>query len=134
MTEEEMYHMLSYFDTKNLATLITCPVYMDFSLQDNICPPHTNWAPYNNLKSTEKQYLVNPTLGHETAANWWNLFFAWFKEHMKRSGIEEFSLLSPNDGMQPVYNLQGVMVAPAGTPLSALSRGVYIIGGRKVVR
>ena len=54
MTEEEMYCMLSYFDTKNLATMITCPVYMDFSLQDNVCPPHTNWASYNNLKSEEK--------------------------------------------------------------------------------
>ena len=133
MTEEEMYSMLSYFDVKNLATMITCPVYMDFSLQDNVCPPHTNWASYNNLKSTEKKYLVNPTLGHETAANWWNLLFSWFKENMKRADdIEAFSLHSTNDDLLPVYNLQGVMVAPAGTPLSTLPRGVYVIGGRKV--
>ena len=77
---------------------------------------------------------MNPTLGHETAANWWNIFFAWFKEHMKRTDIEEVSLHSLNVGMLPVYNLQGAMVAPAGTSFSALPRGVYVIGGRKVVR
>ena len=48
------YKLLSYFDTKNLATLVTCPVISAIGLQDPVCPPHTNFAPYNNFKSEEK--------------------------------------------------------------------------------
>ena len=134
MSEEEMYRMLSYFDTKNLATMISCPVYMNYSLQDNVCPPHTNWAAYNNLLSTEKQHLTNPTLGHETAANWWSLYYDWFTSHKKRTDAIE-SIYEPSSAdIQPIRNLQGITVAPVGTPVSALPDGVYVIGGRKVVR
>jgi cephalosporin-C deacetylase-like acetyl esterase len=37
---------------------------MAFGLQDPTCPPHTNFAIYNNLGSAEKHYFCVPTCGH----------------------------------------------------------------------
>ena len=61
--EEEALKTLSYFDIKNLADRVSCPVYMAFGLQDPTCPPHTNFAGYNQIKS-EKHYYCVPTCGH----------------------------------------------------------------------
>ena len=61
---EQLYQMLTYFDVKNFAPRITCPVYMSFGLQDPTCPPHTNFAIYNNLGSTQKRWYCVPTCGH----------------------------------------------------------------------
>lgn len=78
MTDDELFAFLSYFDTKNLATAISCPVIACIGLQDDVCPPHTNIAPYNNLLSTDKQLLFNPELGHQAAASWYTDFMAFF--------------------------------------------------------
>lgn len=59
----QLFEMLSYFDVKNFADRIQCPVYMAFGLQDPTCPPHTNFAQYNMIKSP-KQYFCVPTCGH----------------------------------------------------------------------
>lgn len=64
LDRDQLFDMLSYFDVKNLAPRIKCPVYMAFGLQDPTCPPHTNFAIYNNLGSKEKHYLCVPTCGH----------------------------------------------------------------------
>jgi len=132
MSEEEMYRMLSYFDMKNLATLISCPTYMNFSLQDNVCPPHTNWASYNNLQSTEKKYLTNPTLGHETSGSWWNEYNQFFTQHLKDpSGINQAETDHQTDGA--IYNLQGQKLGTTKNH-SVLPKGIYVVDGRKVVR
>lgn len=89
MSDEEMYRFLSYFDTKNLATLVTCPVTTAMGLQDPVCPPHTNFAPYNNFKSEEKHYVVNPECQHETPADWYNSYMDFFKAHLKSNGEPE---------------------------------------------
>lgn len=83
MSDDEMYKFLSYFDTKNLATLVTCPVTSAMGLQDPVCPPHTNFAPYNNFKSEEKHYVVNPECQHETPGDWYNAYMDFFKAHLK---------------------------------------------------
>jgi len=64
LDREEVFGMLTYFDIKNLAPRIKCPAYMAFGLQDPTCPPHTNFAIYNNLGSKEKHYWCVPTCGH----------------------------------------------------------------------
>ena len=60
----ELFRMLSYFDVKNFAPRIQCPVYMAFGLQDPTCPPHTNFSIYNNLGTQEKRFFCVPTCGH----------------------------------------------------------------------
>ena len=79
-TDEQMYAFLSYYDTKNLATSISCPVIACIGLQDNVCPPHTNIAPYNNLLSTDKELIFNPENGHQVANSWYNDYMAFFKD------------------------------------------------------
>ena len=61
---EDLFDMLSYFDIKNLAPRVKCPAYMAFGLQDPTCPPHTNFAIYNNLGSKDKHFWCVPTCGH----------------------------------------------------------------------
>ena len=82
LSDEDMYKFLSYFDTKNLAPYITCPVTTAMGLQDPVCPPHTNFAPYNNLKVEEKQYVVNADCKHQTPGTWYNDCLSFFKKHI----------------------------------------------------
>lgn len=83
MSDEDMYAFLSYFDTKNLAARVTCPVYMAVGLQDAVCPPHTNFAPYNNLASKEKLYIVNGEYAHSTPPEWYSAYMNFFKSHLR---------------------------------------------------
>lgn len=83
MTDEEMYAFLSYFDTKNLATKISCAVHASSGLADGTCPPHTNFAPFNNLNTEDKVMIIEPKMGHSYPAGWESSWKAFFKERMK---------------------------------------------------
>ena len=83
MTDDEMYAFLSYFDTKNLATRISCAVYATSGLQDGTCPPRTNTAPFVNLKSTDKEMHYYPEMQHSYPANWTNDIMDYFKARTK---------------------------------------------------
>ena len=84
MTDEEMYAFLSYFDTKNLATRISCAVLATSGLQDGTCPPHTNIAPFNNLQTpaSDKEYHFYPEMQHDYPKNWNSMIMNFFKERM----------------------------------------------------
>ncbi|MGN0234826.1 MAG: acetylxylan esterase [Paludibacteraceae bacterium] len=78
----------SYFDTKNFAKWITCPVITNFSLQDQTDGPHLNIAPYNLLTQvTDKEYSINPFNGHAAASDWNTTYMTFFQERLyKGSG------------------------------------------------
>ena len=59
----EIYDLLSYFDIKNFTSEVRCPVLMAFGLQDPTCPPHTNFAGYNMVRSP-KEWYCSPERGH----------------------------------------------------------------------
>jgi cephalosporin-C deacetylase len=63
ISDEDLYICLSYFDVKNFTDRIQCPVLMAIGLQDTVCPPHTNFAGYNQIK-TEKSWICYPAAGH----------------------------------------------------------------------
>ena len=63
MTGEELDRLLSYFDMKNMAGSIKCPILMGVGLQDDICPIHTNFAGYNAVQS-EKSWICYPNAKH----------------------------------------------------------------------
>ena len=65
----QVLDMLSYFDIKNFAPRIHCPVLMVVGLQDVTCPPHTNFAMYNNLGTTDKRYVILPNDAHTVWGN-----------------------------------------------------------------
>ncbi|MCC8113108.1 MAG: acetylxylan esterase [Bacteroidales bacterium] len=71
LTTDQIYQNMSYFDIKNLARRIDCPVLMGIGLQDPVCPPHTNMASYVLIKSP-KQLHIYPTCGHTVDYSDWN--------------------------------------------------------------
>lgn len=76
LSDEEMLRWLTYFDVKNFAPMVTCPVITSLSLQDTTDPPHVGFAPYNLLgtPAQNKRYILNPLLGHSMAPDWWQQF------------------------------------------------------------
>ena len=60
---EKVYKTLSYIDIKNLAPLVKVPVFMGVGLLDPVCPPHINFAAYNQL-TVPKSYIIYPEAGH----------------------------------------------------------------------
>lgn len=127
ITEDAMYAFLSYFDMKNLAPYVFCPVTTSIGLQDPVCPPRTNFAPYNHFASTEKAYIVNPTLQHATPTTWYNIYMDFFKKHLKNNtaGISNIEKEQRTDSA--CYNLNGQHVDKS-------YRGVVIRNGRKYVQ
>lgn len=124
LSDADMYAFLSYFDTKNLAERITCPVIMASGLQDPVCPPHTNFAPYNNIKVGDKQYIVYPSSKHETPSSWYDTYMQFFRKHLKNTT----SVITPFDSStnenKPIYNLYGMRVNKG-------FKGIIIQNGKK---
>ena len=85
ITTEEMYTFLSYFDTKNLATRIpaTTSVIANMGLEDTTCPPRTNQAPFNTVKTTDKEMHVYPEMGHSVPEDWAGKYEAFFAKCQK---------------------------------------------------
>ncbi|MDF1574063.1 MAG: acetylxylan esterase [Bacteroidales bacterium] len=67
ISEDEIYKNLSYIDIKNLAPWIKAPVLMSVGLMDQTCPPHINFAAYNQLQ-VPREYVVYPDAGHSLPA------------------------------------------------------------------
>ncbi|MBQ7191271.1 MAG: acetylxylan esterase [Paludibacteraceae bacterium] len=126
MTDEEMFAFLSYFDTKNLATGIKTPTIACIGLQDNVCPPHTNIAPYNNLLSEDKELIFNPELMHQAAGGWYNDYMAFFAKHLTDTPSALTTATETRTTDKKIYNVLGQRV---DNP----TNGIYIIGGQKVV-
>lgn len=82
ISDTDLYRTLSYFDIRNLTPWITCPVMMGVGLQDEVCPPHTNFSGYNRI-SAEKSYHIYPTCGHDVGAAWWAERTAFFKRQLR---------------------------------------------------
>jgi cephalosporin-C deacetylase-like acetyl esterase len=74
---------MSYFDTKNLATRISCAVLASSGLQDDVCPPRLNVVPFNNLATPAdmKEYIFVPEMGHSYPSNWWSKMNALFSKY-----------------------------------------------------
>lgn len=83
ISREDLFRTLSYFDVKNFTDRISCPVLMGFGLQDDVCPPHTNFAGYNHITSP-KSYVTFPLSGHhvETEAGWWAARDEFFEKYL----------------------------------------------------
>lgn len=85
MSDEDLYRNLSYFDIKNLAQWIECPVYLGMGLQDVTCPPHTNISGYN-LVNAPKEYHIYRNYGHHVDYDHWNpAIMAWYDKYMVKN-------------------------------------------------
>lgn len=148
ISHEDMMTRLSYFDVKNFAHMVSCPVTTNLSLQDTTDPPHVGFAPFNLLEVTDKEYLVNPLLGHSTAPDWSDRYMDFFERHMKKAAsvietpgiatqgtfsVSSDGLTLRSDAATPltVYNLTGQAVAVGHTPLRLPAAGLYIVTNGK---
>ena len=61
---DEAFSKLAYFDTKNFAHLVRCPVLFGTGLEDTVVPIPTQFAVYNNLTCTKEHHLY-PGFAHE---------------------------------------------------------------------
>ena len=82
MSDDEMYAFLSYYDTKNLATRISCAVLATSGLKDGTCPPHTNIAPYNIINNPQSEYHFYPNMTHDYPKNWFSMIEAFRKKFL----------------------------------------------------
>jgi cephalosporin-C deacetylase len=62
--EEQIFTKLGYVDVQHLAPRIQAEVNMAVGLMDKICPPSTQFAAYNKIKS-KKSLRIYPDYGHE---------------------------------------------------------------------
>lgn len=78
---EDVYGMLTYFDIKNLAPWIECPLIMGIGVQDDVCPPHINFAAYNQVKS-KKRWMAFAEYGHSVGREYNEAAMAFIKENL----------------------------------------------------
>ena len=74
--EREWFTRLGYIDVQHLADRIRGKVLMACGLMDSICPPSTQFAAFNRIRS-EKELVIYPDFAHENlpgfadrTANW----------------------------------------------------------------
>jgi cephalosporin-C deacetylase-like acetyl esterase len=54
---------------------------MAVGLKDETCPPHINFAAYNQLRSP-KEYVAYPEAGHGLPAEWHQIKFNWIRKQL----------------------------------------------------
>ncbi|HVW96985.1 MAG TPA: acetylxylan esterase [Mucilaginibacter sp.] len=64
LTFNKVLENLRYYDTKNFADMITCPVVMGIGLLDPFVPPNNSYTVFNNIRSKKKLFVFKD-LGHE---------------------------------------------------------------------
>jgi cephalosporin-C deacetylase len=62
--EAEVFTRLGYIDNQHLAHRIRAEVLLAVGLMDQVCPPSTQFAAYNKIRSA-KSLLIYPDFGHE---------------------------------------------------------------------
>jgi cephalosporin-C deacetylase len=82
--EEEVFIRLGYIDVQNLCSRINAKVFMGTGLADKVCPPSTQFAAYNKIKS-EKSVVFYPDFGHEALPGHQDAIFQFMSELLMES-------------------------------------------------
>ena len=62
--ENDIFTKLGYIDVQHLCPRIQAEVFMGVGLMDTVCPPSTQFAAYNKIRS-KKSMVIYPDYGHE---------------------------------------------------------------------
>ncbi|RLD09188.1 MAG: acetylxylan esterase, partial [Chlamydiae bacterium] len=79
LREDEIFTKLGYIDIQFLVPRIKAKVMMGIALMDTICPPSTQFAAYNKIKS-EKALMVYPDFGHENIPRHTDFIFEFMRQ------------------------------------------------------
>lgn len=77
--EDAVFERLGYIDIQHLARRIKGDVLWACSLLDNVCPPSTQFAAYNKIKS-RKDMVLFPDYGHEWLPGFGDTTFRFMKD------------------------------------------------------
>jgi cephalosporin-C deacetylase len=74
---------LNYFDGINFANKITCPIIINVGMQDNVCPPETGFALFDQIASADKKMYPYNNQGHSAGrAEHTAVIEVFFKKHL----------------------------------------------------
>ena len=82
MLTPQKIETLQYYDVVNFARRITCPVYMTWGYNDNVCPPTTSYIVWN-LITAPKEPLITPVNEHWTTTDTNYRQMLWLKSHIR---------------------------------------------------
>lgn len=82
MDTPDKINTMSYYDVVNFAREITCPTYITWGYNDDVCPPTTSYIVYN-LMSCPKEALITPINEHWTSDDTEYGHMLWIKNHLK---------------------------------------------------
>jgi cephalosporin-C deacetylase len=77
--EQEIFEKLGYIDVQHLCPRIQAEVFMSVGLMDTVCPPSTQFAAYNKIKS-QKSIDIYPDHGHENLPGYTDRIFQFLAE------------------------------------------------------
>lgn len=77
--EKEIFTKLGYIDNQHLASRIKAKILMAVGLMDDICPPSTQFAAYNKIRS-QKEVVLYPDFGHEDLPGQQDRLFEFLSE------------------------------------------------------
>ena len=80
---DEAYAKLAYFDSKNFAHLIQCPVLFGTGTADIVCPPASQFAVYNNM-TCPRTHEFFEGFGHEEIQAFDDMIIDFFCEGSAR--------------------------------------------------
>jgi cephalosporin-C deacetylase-like acetyl esterase len=72
---------MAYYDVVNFARRITCPVYLTWGYNDNVCPPTTSYIVWNMI-TAPKESLITPINEHWTSDDTNYGQMLWLKDHL----------------------------------------------------
>jgi cephalosporin-C deacetylase len=82
-SREQVEETLNYFDGINFANKITCPIIINVGMQDNVCPPETGFALFDQIASVDKKMYPYNNQGHSAGrAEHTAVIEAFFKKHL----------------------------------------------------
>ncbi|MCH7802121.1 MAG: acetylxylan esterase [Chloroflexi bacterium] len=82
-SRNQVEETLNYFDCINFAHKVTCPIIINIGMQDNVCPPETGFALFNNIASADKTMYPYDNQGHSAGrAEHTAVVESFFKKHL----------------------------------------------------
>ena len=83
-SRDQVEETLNYFDGINFAHRITCPIIINVGMQDNVCPPETGFALFNEIASADKTMYPYNEQGHSAGrAEHGAVIESFFKKHLE---------------------------------------------------
>ncbi len=66
--EHAVRNTLNYYDIHNFVDRIVCPIIVNIGLRDDVCPPETGYAVFDQIGGTEKKLYAYENCAHDAGS------------------------------------------------------------------